>query len=462
MKSGAKFTNFFIQGLRGDRSISATLEDNSLILVGENGSGKTTFLRILFYFLSGRWSNLAEFDFERISATIDGRKFVISHEDVLSITNLLIDPRTLNRFPPNQRRRITEALESGRFAEAEALYSTYASHVGGTLPSLQMDMFKERGARMDSLLALQEEVANTLQAQILYLPTYRRIERELSSILNGYEPDERRASSAAVRHQQQEDARDYVELVEFGMNDVKKSINRVLGEIRDFQLIEATRLSVSYLGDVVSQSYKSVDRHEIENASDESIDNILNRIDSTILGFDHKRRLREVILSAKTTSNVPSEHEQIIYHYFSKLIRFQRDLQVREHSIAAFCDLCSTYIVDKEFGYSTRDFSFKITSKRTGGEVQVSDLSSGEKQIVSLFSHLYLSGRQNYFVLIDEPELSLSVPWQRRFLLDIHKASFCAGMVAVTHSPFIYDNALRRHTHSLGEFVSGADWGNLK
>ncbi|TBZ11677.1 AAA family ATPase [Rhizobium leguminosarum] len=291
------------------------------------------------------------------------------------------------------------------------------------------------------------------------MPTYRRIERELSSIIQGYDPEERRGQPVV---RQQEDARDYVELVEFGMNDVKKSINRTLEEIRDFQLVGATRLSLSYLGDVVSQSYKSVDRHEIENASDESIDAILNRIDNTILSDQHKSRLRDVVRSAKTTSNVPSEHEQIIYHYFSKLIRFQRDLQIKERSISNFCDLCSTYIVDKMFTYSTREFTFRITSKREDVDVPLAELSSGEKQIVSLFSHLYLSGRQKYFVLIDEPELSLSVPWQRRFLVDIQKASFCTGLVAVTHSPFIYDNDLRKHAHALGEFVSGADWGNIE
>ena len=57
-------------------------------------------------------------------------------------------------------------------------------------------------------------------------------------------------------------------------------------------------------------------------------------------------------------------------------------------------------------------------------------------------------------VLIDEPELSLSVPWQRRFLRDIRNGDFCAGLIAVTHSPFIYDNELREYAHSLGEFMA--------
>ena len=78
-------------------------------------------------------------------------------------------------------------------------------------------------------------------------------------------------------------------------------------------------------------------------------------------------------------------------------------------------------------------------------------LSSGEKQVVSLFSHIYLSGKKNYFVIIDEPELSISVLWQKRLLPDILKK--CSGLIAVTHSPFIFDNELKRYAHSLEGFT---------
>jgi predicted ATPase len=91
--------------------------------------------------------------------------------------------------------------------------------------------------------------------------------------------------------------------------------------------------------------------------------------------------------------------------------------------------------------------------KKEGSKIDLRELSSGEKQIVSLFSHLYLSGNKRFFVLIDEPELSLSVPWQRRFLIDVINGEFCAGLVAVTHSPFIYDNQLKKYAHSIGEFI---------
>lgn len=69
-------------------------------------------------------------------------------------------------------------------------------------------------------------------------------------------------------------------------------------------------------------------------------------------------------------------------------------------------------------------------------------LSSGEKQIVSVFARLYLSGEKQFVVLIDEPELSLSMDWQKRFLPDILSAPSCAQLIAITHSPFVFDNEL--------------------
>jgi predicted ATPase len=80
-------------------------------------------------------------------------------------------------------------------------------------------------------------------------------------------------------------------------------------------------------------------------------------------------------------------------------------------------------------------------------------LSSGEKQIVSLFAHLYLSDVSAYYVIIDEPELSLSVEWQKSFLPDILATGRCSFIAAVTHSPFIIDNELEKYTVDLQECI---------
>jgi predicted ATP-binding protein involved in virulence len=69
-------------------------------------------------------------------------------------------------------------------------------------------------------------------------------------------------------------------------------------------------------------------------------------------------------------------------------------------------------------------------------------LSSGEKQIISIFSRLYLEDSSPVAILFDEPELSLSMEWQRKLLQDIVDSDKCIFLLAATHSPFIFDNDL--------------------
>ena len=113
-------------------------------------------------------------------------------------------------------------------------------------------------------------------------------------------------------------------------------------------------------------------------------------------------------------------------------------------------------LTGKELVYDNLAFEISIKQMTKGKPPQtilMRMLSSGEKQIVSLFSHIYFSGQSGYFVVIDEPELSLSVPWQKRFLPDIIATDKCEGLIAVTHSPFIFENQLDPFTHSIEEFA---------
>ncbi|MFC0805459.1 AAA family ATPase [Ensifer sp. P24N7] len=459
MSTRPVLTKFEITNLNGRHNVELEITDNTLILVGENGTGKTTILRIMFCFLAGRFSELAKFRFDEVSAIIDGRRFALKS----SMIRVPTDYKSLfPRVPSSVRNRFRMLEAEGRLDELNALAEHYIpSNFRG-----QFSLFDNKTA--ERLNDLQSKINEAIDAQILYLPTYRRIERELTSIYAGIDPDDLRRNRLAV----QSEADDvYIELVEFGMADVKRAIDTALKNISTFANAGLNTLTLGYLGEVVDRDYRTTEYKEITTASPETVSAVLNRVGDPILNEGQKQHLREIITKARTSSSPPTEHEQIIYHYFSKLLAFQRSLQDKERSITSFCELCSSYIRDKVFVYDAQNFLFRIvwadrtpdrgtTSKES--DVQLSDLSSGEKQIVSLFSHLYLSGRSQFFVLIDEPELSLSVPWQRRFLMDIKNGEFCSGLVAVTHSPFIYDNELKKKAHALGEFLTGPDWGNLK
>jgi predicted ATP-binding protein involved in virulence len=103
---------------------------------------------------------------------------------------------------------------------------------------------------------------------------------------------------------------------------------------------------------------------------------------------------------------------------------------------------------DKELTVNRNRLLATVISRRTGKKIPLDALSSGEKQMISLFARLYLYPKKK-IVLIDEPELSLSLEWQRKILPDILSAHTCEQIIAITHSPFIFDNALEPFAASL-------------
>lgn len=191
--------------------------------------------------------------------------------------------------------------------------------------------------------------------------------------------------------------------------------------------------------------------HERIDPDTTGIGKVLARIPNDILPEADKQHLEQLVTNINLDKEkVTDTKVQIEVHFLTKLVRLYNNQKVAEQALSNFEDVCKHYLIGKSLKYNSDSFEAAIYEDIHGSKIDLPFLSSGEKQIVSLFSYLYLSGNQNYFVVIDEPELSLSVPWQRRFLPDIVKC--CNGLIAVTHSPFVYDNELKPYVHALDEF----------
>ena len=80
-----------------------------------------------------------------------------------------------------------------------------------------------------------------------------------------------------------------------------------------------------------------------------------------------------------------------------------------------------------------------VTETHGGAPLPLDALSSGEQHELVLHYDLLFRVQPNTVVLIDEPELSLHVGWQKRFLPDLVEIVQLSGFDAVvaTHSPFI-------------------------
>lgn len=90
--------------------------------------------------------------------------------------------------------------------------------------------------------------------------------------------------------------------------------------------------------------------------------------------------------------------------------------------------------IDKEKGFIFKTFN--------NSNLKLTELSSGEQHEVVLLYELLFKAKENSLVLIDEPEISLHVVWQKAFLDDIQEIINLQkiDVVIATHSPQIIND----------------------
>lgn len=450
-------SRFRIESLHNLRNIDVTISDNKLVLVGENGTGKSTVVNLITFFLTRQWHKMLNYEFKRIEATLGGQEIVINRDLITKI-----DPRDFRELNRALSSRITRELEMlirdsslEDILEDKDKLRNLAFRLGMPFSALTdyLVRYSEIQPQSKELREIGKVIANLVQGQILYLPTYRRIEQDLRSIFPQLELEEFR-SPVRERFSHRIDRSAFIELVEFGMEDVELTIKRRLEEIKDYVRTSLSDLTGTYLRDVIRGDYRSADlSSKLKEMDEQTIEPILSRIPQAILTENERGRLRDIIKKIKISG--VEEDDKVVAHFLSQLIDLYNTQLSKETDIREFVRVGNQYLSGKELVYDNSNFSLIVRQKDIGKSpnILLRMLSSGEKQIVSLFSHIYLSGQSNFFVVIDEPELSLSVPWQKRFLPDILATQKCSGLIAVTHSPFIFENELDEYTHSLEEFM---------
>lgn len=463
-------TRFEVHGLHGSRTMDVRLADNKLILVGENGAGKSTFVNLIYYFLTKQWGRLQEFHFSRICAHFGDEKLELVPDDLEHHMNVRRQLHRLFRASRDLRTdshasaHVLKSLMELPFPDEADTDSEYFERFSrefhlppGMVRGVLQEYSKEARAKVTHVSSLEQAVNAKELGQFLYLPTYRRIEQDLRSIFRGADIGAE-LKRFRERHGRRESA-PFIELVEFGMEDVELTIANRMSQIKENVRKGLDSLTGTYLRDVIRGVHENVDVTSVGELDSDTLDSVFTRIDEATLPAQDKARLKAKVAAISSSGDIP-EGDKVIAHFLLKLIAFHNEQQANERTVRDFVALCNRYLAGKDMVYDNARYTIVL---RQAEEVSQSEttlpmqaLSSGEKQIVSLFSHLYLSGEKRFFVIIDEPELSLSVPWQRLFLPDILGTGLCTGMVAVTHSPFVWDNPLEEFVRPLGQFTTHA------
>jgi len=428
-------TQFAVYGLYGERNIVIPFNYPAKILVSENGVGKTTVLNALYAVLTRQLFKLATLDFEKIVL-----KF--SHDEITIHKNDLVQTKEEN--DDEIYREIKQKLLNTDFMALMGLSQEFSLEKFKKHPRLQSaakaleippillaTQFRNfsTGLEEGHLLAISEKIKRCFNYKVLYFPTFRRIEENLSNL--GYF------------------SKSPNDLLQSGMTDVKAHIERIISDINE--LILGWFLPLASNEQLFTQIVKNMifwENNDINIDSPEGLKMAMERIGETTFKNGIEATLKSIDINKieKLDSNTVED-------FLSNTVQIYRQEQKKQNAIKDFITVCNRYLFDKKLVYNDKPIKIELLLTKNDRPITLDKLSSGEKQIVSLFSKLYLGSSQKNVVLFDEPELSISMEWQKMLLPDVLESPQCHGVIAATHSPFIFDNDLNAYTVALNEYI---------
>ncbi|MZY07262.1 AAA family ATPase [Acinetobacter pittii] len=293
--------------------------------------------------------------------------------------------------------------------------------------------------RISEIKNLKRSIYFNGKIDTIFLPTYRRIENDSSEILGDFKV--------------KEDAH-----ISFGIKDVVTLYSDIFKKLKDYSSDSFLKINSKIIDQYLNDNHE-FDKGKLKKYSVENLNFILNR-----LGGGIEKKSKEKII--KIIEN--GEDNYYINLLVLNMVSIYEKQKKVEDEIVKYTNVCNKYLVGKEIKYCPEKLEINLFQKNKPLNFNV--FSSGEKQIVSLFAKLYLSPLKEldwlsdnksldnllckkFWIIFDEPELSLSVEWQKTLLPDILESNRCEFLFVTTHSPFIFKNELKFCTSDIRNYI---------
>ncbi|EJM10596.1 putative ATP-binding protein involved in virulence [Pseudomonas sp. GM21] len=438
---------FAIYGMHGYKDIKLDFSCPFNILLSENGQGKTTIIKLINAVFNGHIEKLKEIRFQSIEVKFKKfkRSIILKQEDLdlewesraYKHIKSRVDEQTFDKV-------LNSVIKSKSYkslmAEVRAIFPELhrgVRNTGSSLPFSTMalqELHEEKNfvSSKTSHLEFFKIIKERSPFKTLYLPTYRRIEDLIATLSE----DEKISTN---------------EHIKFGLSDVEATIESIKKEILTSCNDSTSRTNGEILSRLANGLSLTIKDREIITKNIDSLSLVLNRFGKSLTAADKELITKKV----KSHEEFNDERNDTLVYFLSKMYSTFNEQREKDQALSKFAKVCSKYFKNKEMEYDEATLEVQIKSLDTNEEIEFEHLSSGEKQIVSLFSKLILEKEKNLFVLFDEPELSLSVEWQKMLLTDVLNSGSCKMLLAMTHSPFIMHGLTNYASDLKSSFING-------
>ena len=294
--SPSQLKSFSINGLFGFKNVSIPFDKESVILIAENGSGKTTILNALYYSVSCKFHKLSSIDFHSIilefasGVSVEIKKSDLKpfyQQDIFSLIPLL------RSFMPSReidilRREIKKGVPSDtlyrRLMEMRARYDIPPQYYG-IVEEIALRVRSQTGEDpKDKIDTLKRTIQENLSESVLYFPTYRRIEEDLKNL--GYEEEKFERLSFAEGEGK---------LIQFGMDDVIGKLDQIKAAIKN----SALNLFSKVTGEILTQFVERIEvtKDMRDSIQPDTLKIVLSRVGEKNISKSDREKIEELVNS---------------------------------------------------------------------------------------------------------------------------------------------------------------------
>lgn len=414
-----------------DHSIDLHAEDRLTIIHGPNGVGKTVLLKAIAAFFNGNYSGLMKIPFSQLTVWLDNGGHAIITRHLLGVRGgharygIEVALPTRDSLELNLPYKIELPEDAARFAAS----------LSRNIPGLQQIGPEEF---FDSRLSVHLDAEDVIWKYADHPSTPSAYRRRLSSI----EPAEVRSFRKCVNVYMIETNR----LYKVASDTAEFSVQAQLKDrITDYaaQLSERIQQTLAAYGRNAQRLDQTFPHRLISERSPplgvEALKQSIKDLENT------QKALAEFGLLEKL-SEIPfaDDDPSIEYSQRVALTLFTRDIKEKisvllplSNRIRIFLDSINAKLRNKKIHINKE--SGLVAKDMRGTLLPLDQLSSGEQHEIVLAFELIFNMPKNSLVLLDEPELSLHVTWQRMFLPELMAISneVQFDCIIATHSPFI-------------------------
>lgn len=407
--------------------ISFKKNENVLIITGPNGFGKTMVLNVIFNLFNRQFLFFSKLVFDKITIVLDENIVVV-------ITKFSENEKIKTSFSFFEKDEETKVLkEIEKFDYSSKLETDFERNIQKYLPVRRvsnerwMDLRTDRMLSIDDLLnEYADQLPTEISKNILGIKS-DKVNRILDSIQVHLIREQRLFKKAQNVDRNYREEKEQTIMIET-IQTYAKELKQLITEFSQKSFVQTQELDSSYPNRLRSETQiLTEEEYEIRY-------NILKRKQKKLTEFGLYESKQEFLTYSQEDAKALSVY---LKDFETKLGVFDVLLE----KLALFTSILN----ERRFTFKTinvnriKGFFFKTIK---GKELELSQLSSGEQHEVVLLYELIFNVKPNILVLIDEPEISLHITWQKEFLNDLLRIIEIQNIqvVIATHSPSIIND----------------------